>query len=176
MKTVIAFPPWAGGNHVKNLLEFTEENFNGYLDLYTGKDKKVHAQEGSNLTKQKFDKNNILHGHFGEIMSLRKEFAEVDKRWILVSPDTYECRSILVNRGKHLTLDSYFDHEQIFLYEPHMFNTYFRTPMQDIMNISVYELFADDIDGVLDRLNFFLGNTINKVKAKELHKIWKSKV
>jgi len=176
MKTIICFPPYAGGNHVKNLLEFTIDNFDTYLDLYTGKDKKVHAQEGHNLTKQKFDQNNILHGHFGEIMSLRKDIAKVDKRWILISLDTYECRSLLINRGTNLALDSYFDHEQIFLYEPHMFNTYFGTPMDKIMNISVYELFADDIDGVLDRLNLFLKSNIDKEKAKHLHKLWKAKI
>ena len=55
MKTIICFPPYAGGNHVKNLLEFTTDNFDTYLDLYTGKDKKVHARDGHNLTKQKFD-------------------------------------------------------------------------------------------------------------------------
>ena len=108
-------------------------------------------------------------------MSLRKDIAKVDKRWILISPDTYECRSLLINRGTNLALDSYFDHEQIFLYEPHMFNTYFGTPMDKIMNISVYELFADDIDGVLDRLNFFLKSNIDKKKAKHLHKLWKAK-
>ena len=175
MKTIICFPPWAGGNHVKNLLEFTTDNFSTYLDLYTGKDNKVHAQDGPNLNKQKFDQNNILHGHFGEIMSLRKEIAEVDKRWILISPDTDECSSILVNRGKLFALDSYWDNEQVFLYEPHMYNTYFSTPMDNIMNISVYELFADDIDGVLDRLNFFLKSNIDKEKAKYLHKLWKAK-
>lgn len=176
MKTIICYPPYAGGNHVKNLLEFTTDNFNSYLDLYTGKDKAVHAQDGNNLTKQNFNQNNILHGHFGEVMSLRENIIEVDKRWILISPDTHECRSLLVKRGTELILNSYFDYEQIFLYESHMFSRYFRTPTENIMNISVYELFADDIDGVLDRLNFFLTSNIDKEKAKHLHKLWKAKI
>ena len=176
MKTIICFPPWAGGNHVKNLLELNNANFDNYVDLYKGKDNKVHAEDGHNLTKQKFDQNNLLLGHFGEIMSLRDDIAKIEKKWILISPDTFECRSILFNRGGELKLDEYFDQEQVFLYEPHMYNTYFQTPMKDIMNISVYELFSDDIDKIIDRLNFFLTRSIDKEKASYLHRLWKAKI
>ena len=55
MKTIICFPPYAGGNHVKNLLEFTTDNFNTYLDLYTGKDKKVHAQDAGGNSGERID-------------------------------------------------------------------------------------------------------------------------
>lgn len=177
MKTIICFPPEGGGNHCKNILEFTEENFDAYVDLYNGRETHgVHAQRGHNLTKEKFEQNNLLLGHFGEVMSLREEISAIDKQWILISPDTYECRSILYERGRFLKLDEYHDHEQIFLYEPHMYNRYFSTPMSDIMNISVYEWFADDIDEVLDRLGFFLSRDIDKDKAKYLHQLWKAKL
>jgi len=177
MKTIICFPPEGGGNHCKNILEFTEENFDTYVDLYKGKDTKdVHAQGGNNLTKEKFNQNNLLLGHFGEIMSFRAEISSIDKRWILISPDTYECRSILYERGRLLKLDTYHDHEQVFLYEPHMYHRYFGSPMNNIMNISVYEWFADNIDEVLDRLSFFLSRDIDKEKANYLHQLWKAKI
>jgi len=172
MKTIICFPPQAGGNHVKNLLLLNETNFEFYENLYNGNDIKVHAHEGGNLTKAIYYANDIVHGHFGEIMSIREDVQLTEnKRWILISPDTYECRSILYTRLGELKLDGYFDYEQVFLYEPHMYHTYFKSKMDDIMNISVYELFSNDIDDVLNRLN-----VAHKDKAKYLHKIWKAKV
>jgi len=180
MKIIICFVPFGGGNHLKNILHLNEDNFDYYKQIYTRNKKNkqigVHEVEGEpNLTKEKYHKNNIVHGHFGEIMSIREDIRQTDnKKWILISPDTYECRSILYKRNGELKLDGYFDHEQIFLYEPHMMHNYFGSNMEDIMNISVYELFSDDIDEVLDRLDFFLTSAINKDKAKYLHKLWKA--
>lgn len=175
MKIIICFPPFAGGNHVKNILHLNEDNFDYYKQIYTRETFGVHEIENvPNLTLEKYHKNNIVYGHFGEVMSVREDVRQTtNKKWILISPDTYECRSIIRKRSKQLVLDSYYDHEQIFLYEPHMMHNYFGSEMQDIMNISVYELFSDDIDSVLDRLNFFLPFELNKDKAKYLHKIWR---
>ena len=181
MKLIICFPPFAGGNHVKNILHLNEDNFHHYKQIYT-RDRKnrigVHAVEGEpNLSKEKYHKNNIVNGHFGEIMSVREDIRQtVNKKWILISPDTYKCRSILYKRSGVLPLDGYYDHEQIFLYEPHMMHNYFGSKMEDIMNISVYELFSDDINPVLDRIDFFLPYEMDKDKAKYLHKIWKAQV
>ena len=57
-----------------------------------------------------------------------------------------------------------------------MMHNYFGSKMEDIMNISVYELFSDDINPVLDRLDFFLPYELDKDKAKYLHKIWREQV
>ena len=177
MKLIICFPPFAGGNHVKNIIQVNEENFKEYIKLYTDKEPSqpgVHMHPGHNLTKEKFHKNNIVHGHFGEIMSVREDIRQtVNKKWILISPDTYKCRSILYKRSGVLPLDTYYDHEQVFLYEPHMIHNYFGSKMIDIMNVSIYELFSDNINSVLDRIDSFLPFNINKDQAKDLHKLWK---
>jgi|TARA_R110001592_G_C12801898_1_gene717045 hypothetical protein len=181
MKIIICFVPFGGGNHVKNILHLNDDNFDRYKKIYTRKEKTqigVHEVESvSNLTKEKYHKNNIVNGHFGEIMSIREDIRHTyNKKWILISPDTYECRSIISKRSSLLVFDSYYDHEQIFLYEPHMMHNYFGSKMEDIMNISVYELFSDDINPVLDRLDFFLPYELDKDKAKYLHKIWREQV
>lgn len=180
MKTIICFPPYAGGNHIKNMIQVNNENFEKYIQLYTDKASSrpgVHLHPGENLTKEKFYKNNIVHGHFGEVMSIRDDVQQTEnKRWILISPDTYECRLILNKRHSKLELDGYFDHEQVFLYEPHMYHTYFKSKMDDIMNISVYELFSNNINLVLDRIDFFLPFELDKDKARYLHKIWRETV
>lgn len=180
MKLIICFPPFAGGNHVKNMIQVNEENFEKYIELYTDKAPSqpgVHMRPGANLTKEKFHKNKIVHGHFGEVMSIRNDITNSGyKKWLLISPDTYECRSIISKRFGELDLDSYYDHEQVFLYEPHMIHNYFGSKMIDIMNVSIYELFSDDINSVLDRIDFFLPFKLDKVKASTLHKIWREKV
>lgn len=181
MKLIICFPPFAGGNHLKNILHLNEDNFEDYKQIYNRKEKKqqgVHVVENEpNLTKEKYHKNKIVNGHFGEIMSIREDIRQTDnKKWILISPDTYECRSILYKRSGVLALGSYFDHEQIFLYESHMMQNYFGSKMEDIMNISIYELFSDNISPVLDRIDFFLPYKLDKDKARYLHKIWRKQV
>ena len=65
MKIIICFAPYSGGNHVKNILNLNEENFDYYKQIYTRKEKKqggVHEVEGRipNLTKETFQDNNIL--------------------------------------------------------------------------------------------------------------------
>lgn len=175
MKIIICFPPYAGGNHLKNLVSLNENNYETLIDLYKEKVNRVHAHKGLNLTKEIFYQNKIVHGHFGEIMSLRQDIEDVDKKWILLSPDTHDCRSILANRFDYHKLDSYFDNEQVFLYEPHMYSKYFGSKAEDIMNISVYELFSTNINNVLDRINFFLSTNIDKDKATYLHSLWKAK-
>jgi|TARA_R110000782_G_scaffold257632_1_gene346935 hypothetical protein len=187
MKIIICFAPYSGGNHVKNILNLNEENFDYYKQIYTRKEKKqggVHEVEGRipNLTKEKYQENNIVNGHYGEVMSIREDVQQTDnKKWILISPDTYECRSIIYKRSRAMTsdgliLDGYYDLEQVFLYEPHMIHNYFGSEMKDIMNISVYELFSDDINLVLDRIDFFLPFELDKDKARYLHKIWRETV
>jgi len=184
MKTIISFPPWSGGNHVKNMLKVQNDNFDFFTRLYSKTKHKeikqgentVHETKGPNLSIEIFNNDDIVCGHFGQVMSIRNDIANTKhKKWILISPDTRECREIIANRFGELTLDGYYDQEQLFLYESHMYHNYFKSSMNDIMNISVYELWENDIDKLLDRLDFFLPFDINKDKAKHLHKLWRAK-
>ena len=178
MKVIICFPPNAGGNHLRNLLTVTKENINSYIPFYKG-GKSVHSRAEPNLIEEDLS-DDLIYGHFGEIMSYQNEIRKfTNKKFIMISPDTYEDRKILSERvvGEHnnLKLDSYHDHEQVFLYEPFMFHYYFGTKMKNIMNISVTELFNDDINPVIDRINYFISKDLARDQVNQLHKIWKSK-
>ena len=80
MKLIICFPPFAGGNHLKNILHLNEDNFEDYKQIYNRKEKKqqgVHVVENEpNLTREKYHKNKIVNGHFGEIMSIREDIRQ----------------------------------------------------------------------------------------------------
>jgi hypothetical protein len=178
MKVIICFPPNAGGNHLRNLLTVTKENIDSYMPFYKG-GKSVHSRAEPNLIEEDLS-DDLIYGHFGEIMSYQNEIRKfTNKKFIMISPDTYEDRKILSERvvggQDNLKLDSYHDHEQVFLYEPFMFHYYFRTKMKNIMNISVTELFNDDINPVIDRINYFISKDLARDQVNQLHKIWKSK-
>jgi hypothetical protein len=177
-KIIIVFPLNAGGNHLKNLIEVNSDNFVEYKSLYLQSKNSVHTRKDKNLIEQDLD-TNLMHGHFGEIMSFQTQIRAMrNKRFISISPDTYEDRKILSERfdpPHSLELDSYYDYEQVFLYEPFMFHYYFNVSMDDIMNISVHELFQDNINNVIDRLNFFLRRDLSREHVNELHRIWRQK-
>jgi hypothetical protein len=145
----------------------------------------VHAGTGSNLqyhqiedSVQHQDQIHVLHGHFGEIMSFQQQVRDiVDKKFVIISPDTVEDRKLLNNRRRKLwhtnNIDGdYFDNEQVFLYEPFMYHWYFQIPMENIMNISISNWFTKDIDPVLDKLSYFLRTPINKEQVNNVHTTW----
>ena len=176
MKVIICFPPNAGGNHLRNLLTVTKENIDSYMSVYKG-GKSAHSRVGHNLVEEDL-LTDLMYGHFGEIMSYQKEIRKfTNKKFIMISPDTYKDRKILSERfaEPQLKLDSYHDHEQVFLYEPFMFHYYFGTKMKNIMNISVTELFNDDINPVIDRINYFISKDLARDQVNQLHKMWKGK-
>lgn len=180
---IIAFPPFAGGNHLKNLLTVTDKNIDSYIPLYNGSNTvhshagpgPVHSRVGHNLNKEDLS-TDLMIGHFGEIMSYQNEIRKLtNKKFIIISPDTYEDRKILSERfvDPELKLDSYYDHEQVFLYEPFMFYYYFGTKMKNIMNISVTELFNNNINPVIDRINYFISKDLARDQVNQLHTMWK---
>lgn len=184
---IIAFPPAAGGNHLKNILSLKNDN-NFLPAFYINNKTSVHQRPGSNLKETDCIDAisqlglHILHGHFGEIMSYQKYLDQlVDKKFIILSPDTAEDRKLLRARAillgyATLDADGYFDQEQVFLYEPFIYNRYFQTPMSNIMNISISEWFTKDIDPVVSRLNQFLNCKLDTDYVKQLHSIWIDKI
>ena len=183
---IIAFPPSAGGNHLKNILSLNSDSV--LPAFYSNNKPSVHQRPGSNLKEQDCINAisqpglHILHGHFGEIMSYQKYVDQmVDKKFIILSPDTAEDRKLLRARAILLgqatsDAEGYFDQEQVFLYEPFMYNRYFRTSMLNIMNISISEWFTNDIDPVIDQLNQFLNCKLDTEYVKQLHTIWIGKI
>lgn len=183
---IIGFPISAGGNHLRNIISL------GYsipFDAARAYDSGLivaHANGGFNLKAQEVesavsaqDRVHLLHGHFGEIMSFQSSIRQIqNKKFVLISPDTEFDREILARRRAKLgydPLDAYFDGEQVFLYECFMYHYYFKVPLDDIMNISVSELFSHDISPVIDRLNYFLNIDIDHSTANNYHNKWISK-
>ena len=183
---IIAFPPSAGGNHLKNILTL---DYNTALALYNKSTTTFHTQPGTNLKEQScmdalsIPGLHILHGHFAEIMSYQKYIDQIqNKKFVILSPDTPNDRSLLRARQKSLgqnqtslSAEDYFDQEQVFLYEPFMYTRYFNTPMSQIMNISISEWFTDNIDPVIKRLTQFLEIDLDVNRVRQLHNIWLTK-
>jgi hypothetical protein len=182
--TIIAFPPGSGGNHLKNIVSV---NTNELLSIYSTSGPTVHLTSGGNLKKEQIDLaladqsvDHVLHGHFGEIMSFQNEIRRLkNKKFIILSPDSDNDRTLLNSRRQKLGLDfvkfknsEYFDGEQVFLYEPFMYHYYYQLPMDNIMNISISEWFVEDISSVISRLNYFLKSDLDSVKINQLHRIW----
>ena len=179
-QVIISFPPGSGGNHLKNLLLSDTVNFNLYQS------RRVHSQPGNNFKiDQAYDKYGntkdcILLGHFAEVMSHQEKIKLwPDPKFILISPDTYTDRELLHARRKKIgsaynnfDVGSYFDGEQVFLYEPFIYRDCFATSMSNIMNISITEWFVLDISPVLDRVAKFLNITLDTEYCFALHDIW----
>jgi len=179
---IVVFPPGAGGNHLANMLN---KNLDKKLceEIYQNRLPWVHAKVGNNFCSNDLDKNNITHGHFGEIMSHQHLVRSLADRvqLIILSTDTLLDREILYNRRKKLnqTIPSqvreYFDGEQVFLYEPFMYHYYFNISMHSIMNISISDWFKSDISNELNRIEQFLQIELDKDFCLQLHKIWYQK-
>jgi hypothetical protein len=178
MKIIICFPPKSGGNHLKNLLTVTKENIDSYIPFYKG-DGTAHSRVGYNLVEEDL-LTDLMSGHFGEIMVYQNKIQKfTNEKFIIISADTYNDRKLLSERvlGEHdkLKLDSNQDQEQLFLYKPFVFHHYFGTKIENIMDISVTEFFNDDINPVIDRINYFISKDLARDQVNQLHKIWKSK-
>lgn len=175
---IVAFPPAAGGNHLKNLIDDRAES-DAVTKLYT-KSQTAHSQPGCNFSEDNLINFGITHGHFGEILSHQSLLRSIeDKKFIIISPDTPRDRELLFQRRimlggayNHLLFGHYFDGEQVFLYEPFMYHYYFGTSFDNIMNISISEWFCQDITGVLNRISYFLNKPLDIEKCLELHRMW----
>jgi hypothetical protein len=177
---IIVFPPGAGGNHLKNLVN-KRLSVEKLLDLYT-RESTVHARPGNNFNSIELLEEKLTHGHFGEVMSYQSLVKSLeDKKFVIISPDTPEDRQLLFRRREQLgsayscySLNGYFDGEQVFLYEPFMYHYYFNTAMENIMNISVHEFYKEDITDVLERLSYFLQIDLDFNLCNKLHDIWRN--
>lgn len=172
---IICFPPGAGGNHLRNLIAVENLTDRVYVQTHS---KSVHAASGSNFRLEDLHKSKIAHGHFGEIMSFQNEIRQIEpKRWILISTDSASDRKLLRERRDNLQIenlksDQYLEGEQIFLYESFMYHYYFGTAFDDIMNISISELFTQDISPLLSRLSCWLGRQLDLPKCLIMHDLW----
>lgn len=177
---IIVFPPQAGGNHLKNLLDLRLSK-DQLISLYQPGKKTVHARSERNFQQKDLVDNGLTHGHFGEIMTYQTLLRTInDKKFIILSPDSQQDRFLLHERRKrltdsatnHLVPGSYWDGEQVFLYEPFMYSTIFGTSFDNIMNISIGEWFQPDIREILVRITSFTNMEIDIDLCLSLHAIW----
>jgi hypothetical protein len=175
---IIVFPPAAGGNHLKNIIasDISKLNYNSLT---------VHQTPGNNLQIEHVKEaltnpqaTNILHGHFGEIMSYQNQIRSIkDKKFIIICNDNSHDHRLLSERRKQLGYvafknGDYFEGEQVFLYEPFMFHHYFGVSMENIMNIPISEWFVEDITSIINKINYFLKINLDIVAVNKLHKTW----
>lgn len=173
--TVIIFPPWGGGNHLKNLicgvpLCFLEHHYQRAT---------VHTKPGNNFSPKELLETKITLGHFGEVLSHRDLLRSLPSiKFIILSPDSVQDRQLLHARCMRLGVNrwigftNYWDGEQVFLYEPFMYNLYLGIPMENIMNISISDFFKEDILQDLIRISNFVNTEIDYDQCLMLHKIW----
>lgn len=185
---IIAYPPSAGGNHLKNIL-CLDSSFGNSSDLdievYTSGNREVHSTPGRNVYAERVKNasddphhDHIIHGHFGELATQRDAInAIADKKFIILTIDTPRDRYLLNNRQGRLgqiSHEYYLNEEQPYLYQPVFYQTYFTGLDQNIYTISINEFWHPDLDQykIIQGLNSFLNKNVDQSQAQFLHNHW----
>jgi hypothetical protein len=191
MSTVIvAYCPSAGGNHLKNILSLsslfanrTELDLSVYerIDQTSGA---VHSISGRNVQDIFIDRIQahpdhcwLLSGHFGELAPFKSALTTADKKFIIVTIDTPVDRRLLANRQQRMGQQCHpywLEEEQLYLYQPEMYQTYFDVPAQNIATVSLYDLWHPTLcnGAVIDKINDFLKIDIDQESAQILQQKW----
>ena len=187
--TIIAYPPSGGGNHLKNLLCISNAFANSSdlnLEPYNTGNREVHSTSGRNMNEYRMadalasSGDFILHGHFGELALYRSEIDAIkQKRFVIVTIDTSSDRRLLQARQSRLGQhghDYYLHEEQNFLYQPHMYSTYFGGDQANMFSFPLTEFWHSVINysTTWNRLNSFLGIDIDLAQAQQLHDQWRA--
>lgn len=191
---VIAYPPMAGGNHFKNLLcldttlaNSSDLNTAVYTDPVANNVHPVgtaHSVGGRNVHRYLFEniaaapeKTWIIHGHFGELAPFRTQLNSIQsKKYIVITIDTEHDRQLLLDRQVRLGGTSghpyYLDEEQLYLYQPAMYESYFTS--DDVMTCAISEVWDPDFNRskIIQRWNNFLNIHVDAVQAQHYHTIW----
>ena len=184
---VIAYPPSAGGNHLKNML-CIDPGFANSNDLdrskYTNGDREVHSTPGRNVQECKITaaqssaEDYIIHGHFGELAIERDQINSiVDKKFVVITIDTPRDRyllSIRQNRLGQMSHEYYLNEEQLYLYQPYFYQTYFTGLPKNIYTIALNDFWHPDLNKykIVQQLNTFLNKNVDQEQAQFLHTHW----
>jgi hypothetical protein len=184
---VIAYPPSAGGNHLKNML-CIDPGFANSNDLdrskYTNGDREVHSTPGRNVQECKITAaqssaaDYIIHGHFGELATQRDQINSiVDKKFVVITIDTPRDRyllSIRQNRLGQMSHEYYLNEEQLYLYQPYFYQTYFTGLPENIYTIALNDFWHHDLNKykIIQHLNTFLNKNVDQEQAQFLHTHW----
>lgn len=184
---IIAYPPGAGGNHLKNILLMDSSFENSYelnLDKYNSGSGEVHSTPGRNIQEYKITqaknakRDYVLHGHFGELAPYRDQINSLpNKKFILISIDLHRDKTLLSIRqnrlGQH-SHDYYLYEEQEYLYQSQFYQIYFTAKSENIYTIPLNEFWHPSLYhyGIISRLNSFLNKNIDVEEAQVLNNRW----
>jgi hypothetical protein len=190
MINIVSYIAGGGGNHLKNILCLCS-SFANSADLdQTAYDSTrqppgtVHSVPGRNVRPdiidrmvQAPDNKWLLHGHWGELMPYRSHISSGQNKWLLLTIDTEQDRNLIKTR--HMRLHQHphpywLDEEQLYLYQPDMYQLYFGADSQNIFQLSLTEFWHPNLDQyqIIPRINKFFELDIDPVKAQQLHNSW----
>lgn len=194
---IIAYPPCAGGNHLKNIAslggkfddqwpwQWVREQTIG-LDVYYNRKQpmrgEVQSLPGRNLHSVFVDhimqtegRDFLIHGHFGELALHRDQIRQMpDKKVLILTIDQEHEREWLIKRQNRLGQNSHpywVNEEQIYLYRQDMYRSYFGIDAAATLPLGA--LMADSLDiTFFDTVDSFFETAIDREKAQEIHTIW----
>lgn len=184
---VIAYPPAAGGNHLKNILCLDQSFANSNdldMDKYTSGKREVHSTTGRNMQQYRIEsaesaeQDYVLHGHFGELAPWRERVnAIVDKKFLVISINSDRDQYLLDNRQHRLGQwghEYYLREEQPYLYQSELYQTYFTARPENIYTIALNDFWHPDLQQykIIEQLNGFLNKNISNESAQFLHRQW----
>lgn len=194
---IIAYPPCAGGNHLKNIVgldgrfdnqwpwDWVREQTIG-LDVYYDKKRpmrgEVQSLPGRNLHEvfvehilQTPNRDFLIHGHFGELAQYKSQLQQMpNKKVLMLTIDQAHEREWLINRQTRLGQNNHpywVNEEQIYLYRSDMYHSYFG--VDSVGSLPLSELMSPILSSkFFSTLNEIFDTTLDKSKAQELHSIW----
>jgi hypothetical protein len=187
---IVTYCPAAGGNHLKNILSLSCTFANREemdLTVYDRADQTsgaVHSINGRNVQDIFIDRMLdqpgqcwLLSGHFGELAPVSSALTTVDKKFIIVTIDNSVDRRLLANRQQRMGQQCHpywLEEEQMYLYQPRMYQTYFDVPAENITTISLYDLWHPTLCNgtVIKKINNFLNINIDTESAQNLQQKW----
>jgi hypothetical protein len=187
---IVAYCPSAGGNHLKNILSLSSSFANQKemdLTVYDRADQTsgaVHSINGRNVQDifidrmlDRPDQCWLLSGHFGELALVRESLVHVDKKFLIITLDQSIDRQLLERRQQRLGQQCHpywLEEEQLYLYQPEMYRTYFNVDSANIATISLYDLWHPTLcdHAVLTKINQFLNIDIDVESAQNLQQKW----
>lgn len=195
---IIAYPPCAGGNHLKNIIDLSGKFYEQWpwqwvkeqtigLDVYYNKQQpmrgEVQSLPGRNLHDVFVDHilenpndDFLIHGHFGELALHRRRLLELPKKVLMITIDQPLERSWLIARQTRLGQNNHpywINEEQIYLYRKEMYENYFNVDTKSTETIALSQLMSTML-GVefFDTVESFFDIIIDREKAQEIHSIW----
>jgi hypothetical protein len=187
---IVAYCPAAGGNHLKNILSLSSVFANRVemdLSVYDRANQTsgaVHSINGRNVQdifidrmQTQLDQCWLLSGHFGELAPVRNRLLTVDKKFLIITIDTVIDRRLLERRQQRLGQQCHpywLNEEQLYLYQPLMYCTYFDVNPENITTVSLYDLWHPTLcnGSVITRINDFLNADIDRAQANDLQQKW----